>query len=321
LCADPNLVRLTPLMRAVAFGSGEEVETAIQPGSDLEERDVWDRTAWLIAVHTGDIAKADLLMHRGADIHARGRLGKPSTFYAVESGGHAMLAWLLDEGIGLDLKYGYGDSVLVAAVEHQNSECVAFLINVGMDVNEKGYVETPIWHANTKSIDMMLLDAGADPNELISEGRRSILGYEPEATEHALNVSEADFQKYRAPRFGTENPEKMNNPFWEAMIRSGVNAYRAQMRLNGGNTCWTDDDPTWSAERFGQTMTFLPDGRIVQVAGEHEDAYDPDFCIYNDVFVHELDGSITIYGYPNSLFPPTDFHSATRVGVTPRSIA
>jgi len=25
----------------------------------------------------------------------------------------------------------------------------------------------------------------------------------------------------------------------------------------------------------------LPDGRLVSVGGEHEDYYDPDFCIYN----------------------------------------
>ena len=42
--------------------------------------------------------------------------------------------------------------------------------------------------------------------------------------------------------------------------------------------------------------------------------YDPDFCIYNDVFVHERDGSIAIYGYPESVFPPTDSHTATLVG-------
>jgi hypothetical protein len=44
--------------------------------------------------------------------------------------------------------------------------------------------------------------------------------------------------------------------------------------------------------------------------GEHEDFYDPDFCIYNDVFVHERDGSVAIYGYPESVFPPTDYDAS-----------
>jgi hypothetical protein len=40
------------------------------------------------------------------------------------------------------------------------------------------------------------------------------------------------------------------------------------------------------------SLTLLPDGRAIQIGGEHEDYYDPDFCIYNDVFVHEPDRSI-----------------------------
>lgn len=51
-----------------------------------------------------------------------------------------------------------------------------------------------------------------------------------------------------------------------------------------------------------------------QIAGEHEDSYDSDFCIYNDVFVHHPDGAIDIYGYSESVFPPTDFHAATLLG-------
>jgi hypothetical protein len=53
---------------------------------------------------------------------------------------------------------------------------------------------------------------------------------------------------------------------------------------------------------------------MVQIGGEHGDSYDQDFCIYNDVFVHEPDGRIRIFGYPEDVFPATDFHSATLLG-------
>src|SRR5262249_23480410 len=43
----------------------------------------------------------------------------------------------------------------------------------------------------------------------------------------------------------------------------------------------------------------------------HEDYYDADFFIYNDVVVKSPDGEIAIYGYPREVFPPTDFHTAT----------
>lgn len=43
--------------------------------------------------------------------------------------------------------------------------------------------------------------------------------------------------------------------------------------------------PTWCFDRFGRSTAWLPDGRVVLIAGEHKDSYDPDFCIYNDVVV------------------------------------
>jgi hypothetical protein len=53
---------------------------------------------------------------------------------------------------------------------------------------------------------------------------------------------------------------------------------------------------------------------VICIGGEHEDFYDPDFCIYNDVIVLDVDEGIRIYGYPKEVFPPTDFHTATLVG-------
>ena len=70
----------------------------------------------------------------------------------------------------------------------------------------------------------------------------------------------------------------------------------------------------WCNQRFGKSLTFLPDGRIIEIGGEHEDFSDPDFHIYNDVFVHHGKGRFKIYGYPKAVFPPTDFHTATLVG-------
>ena len=61
------------------------------------------------------------------------------------------------------------------------------------------------------------------------------------------------------------------------------------------------------------STTQLQDNSWVQIAGEHEDSYDPDFCIYNDVVVHDGNGNAQFYVYPPDVFPPTDFHSATLV--------
>jgi len=72
----------------------------------------------------------------------------------------------------------------------------------------------------------------------------------------------------------------------------------------------------WTFDRFGKSETDLPDGRVVHIGGEHEDYYDPDFYIYNDITVIDREGAIAIYGYPEQDFPPTDFHTATLIGDT-----
>jgi hypothetical protein len=71
------------------------------------------------------------------------------------------------------------------------------------------------------------------------------------------------------------------------------------------------DGPCWSFARNGRSGIRLPDGRALYIGGEHEDWYDPDFCIFNDVVIIDQDGGVSVYGYPESDFPPTDFHSAT----------
>jgi hypothetical protein len=89
-----------------------------------------------------------------------------------------------------------------------------------------------------------------------------------------------------------DNPTGVDKPFWKYMVsHPGLEAYDARKSFG------IDPDPErWGKEpifcfnRFGQTETKLPDGRVVYIGGEHEDYYDPDFFIYNDVVVVQPDG-------------------------------
>lgn len=122
------------------------------------------------------------------------------------------------------------------------------------------------------------------------------------------------FLEWRSPRFGDSNPTRIVSPVWEWLVRSRLSGYGSTAKLKGPSAC--DAGPTWSFDRFGQSSTELPDGRVICIGGEHEDFYDPDFYIYNDVIVFHPDGLLEFYCYPKSVFPPTDFHSATLVGNT-----
>lgn len=150
-----------------------------------------------------------------------------------------------------------------------------------------------------------------------------------------IKITKEVFEQQRRPRFGTANPERMALAFWEWMIRGGTEEEAKQRgarhagvitrdrKLKNINGPWRardffgiplcrEEGPIWTFDRMGATRTQLPDGRTICIGGEHEDYYDPDFCIYNDVIVF-ADDRIDIYGYPKEVFPPTDFHTSTSV--------
>ena len=323
--ADCSQLAWTPLMKAVALGSLDDVQVALEQGAALEERDWWERTAWLISLLTGDIAKAGLLRKWGADPAARGRCGCPPLFYAIQGHHPDMLRWLLGQGPDVHQVDEFGTTALIEAVDAEDLECVEILLSAGADVGVDAN-GTALSRAGSRDIILRLLDAGADPS-----GRQpaSAPGPPASAEEALAGITPDEFRRTYTRRFGTENPERMRVPFWEAMIRCGVSAYGARYRSGwpkrsrarpprpvhpGSGAPARFAEPVWCADRFGQSLTLLPDSRAVQIGGEHEDFYDPDFCIYNDVFVHERDGSVTIYCYPEPVFPPTDFHTATLVG-------
>jgi ankyrin repeat protein len=81
--ADPGLLRWSPLMRAIALGTLAEVQREIDAGADLESRDLWTRTPWLLAVQTGDVDKARALLAAGADPFARDSVGRTALMHAI----------------------------------------------------------------------------------------------------------------------------------------------------------------------------------------------------------------------------------------------
>ena len=126
------------------------------------------------------------------------------------------------------------------------------------------------------------------------------------------------FRQWQKARRGQSSAEDMTNPVWRWLFRGRVDPYHANEHFKSrlGKMFGTVDfpsEPRWAGCRMGRSRTQLSDGRTFWIAGEHEDYYDPDFYIYNDVIIEPAVGDVRIYGYPESIFPPTDFHSATAI--------
>lgn len=341
--ADGSKLGWTKIFHAVAYGSLEDLEEAITDDSDLEAIDYWSRTPFLLSILAGDIQKAEMLVQAGANINVVGHCGKTPMAYAIQKDNVAMLNWLIQRGCDIEQVNDFGDTPLMEAAREGSLECLKALIQKGADVSKPNSIPyTPIHEASNLNIVHALLEAGADINDMSKELRAEMLGYQ---VNELPDVSKAEYLHGRHRIFGRSNPELSRNPFWYAMVKCGASGFRAaeKFKIDGGRfinepaldgkslhqTISPDGrsrymidrdykvcrvEPVWCYERFGKSITPLGDGRFIEIAGEHEDHYDPDFCIYNDVFVHNGKGGCEIYTYPREVFPPTDCHTATLVG-------
>lgn len=309
--ADPAPLQWNPLFRAIALGTLAEMISLLDGGARLETKDFWERTPLLLAIHTGDTAKIALLLDRGADRSATGRCDRPPMQYPVDRDDAATMEWLIAQGFDLHQTNQFGHAPLREAVVASAADCFRLLVAHGADWRgEDGVGGELMRKATDPEIIRQLVELGGDPARLEYPTLRSWIGLE---TCDELPISQADFIEGRSRVFGTKNPELMQIPFWDAMVRCGWDGYQAAQQFDADSPCG-HSAPVWCHRRFGTSLTTLSDGRIVQIAGEHEDSYDPDFCIYNDVIVHDGKGGFEIFGYPREGFPPTDFHSATLFG-------
>ena len=310
--AEPEHLKWTPLFHALAYGNLEEVKKCIFDGYDLSLRDTWDRTPFLLSIQTGSIEKAQILLDRGASLDDKGRCDKPALEYAIQMDDADMLAWLITKGIDYESYNSFGNTPLIEAAECGAVRCVKCLLTHGADVNKRDrsqFSKSPaISQALTQEIAEIMLAAGADFSQISSRLRLDLLQIDGEAS---LSVSEEEYQAQKFRVFGGSNPELCNRAFWYNMLRCNAGAWTARRHFN--DTEYSRGEPIWCYERFGKSITPLGNGEYIEIAGEHEDSYDPDFCIYNDVFHHKGKGVVHIYEYPESIFPPTDFHTATLV--------
>jgi len=231
---------------------------------------------------------------------------------------------LVGEGYGVDGLHA-GTTLLERAVAADNLDITGFLLEAGAGFRITTQVFTPPSSEVVHSYETSAVSAcqSAEMAALLGRFDPPFAQFDDDLLPHATGaaripdpkVTPADFSATMAPRFGISNPERCDAPFLLDQIRTGRSGFGARQVFGGkSGTRDAPDGPVWSFQRFGRSITRLPDGRLVLIAGEHEDHYDDDFCIYNDVAVLDGRGEVALFLYPRDIFPPTDFHSATLIG-------
>ena len=314
--ASPTPLAWNGLMNATVLGTLSEVKATFGSYPDVELRDSTGCTALMLALKLGDIEKAEALLQYGASPNSIPNSIEEPLHCAIQSGSRKMVEYFLSIKAEYN-PHGYHDrGPFAVAIDTRNREIVEFLIQAySHDPSFQKYLDTALYDDEDGNFARFLLESGANPDNIRRLARRTVLGHKSFGHEELAKITKVQYLEGRSPYFGKTNPELVNQPYWLAMIRIGCSGYDASRHFGEeSNFVCGAKDPVWCADRFGQSITFLPDGRIIEIGGEHEDSYDPDFCIYNDVFVHHPDGTTDIYCYPRADFPPTDFHSAKLVG-------
>lgn len=310
--ADTIQLEWTDTIFKLVYGTQDELVAHLSStgAKELEIVDAWSRTPLLIAFQMGDVAKADLLITHGADRLARGHCGKTPFQYAVEADSLPMLQWLFAQGFDLNETDQFGNTPVITAAALGRANCLRYLIQQGADIFKENHIPwRAITEATTLEVVRILVENGEDINEISPEMHAELIGV---GHNQIPQVNKEDYLAAKTRCFGQHMAEETNFPFWLSMIRSGANSWQARTLFD--NTELEENQPVWCYQRYGRTTTVMDDGRIIEIGGEHEDYYDPDFCIYNDVTVFDGKGGVKIFSYPQEIFPPTDFHTATLVG-------
>lgn len=164
----------TPLMLRIAFDGADAGSLDPIDSDDLNRRDAWKRTPFLLAVQGGHLATARALSGLGSDLHAKSHCGATALHLAAAQNHCEVLEWLLEKGLPVATKDEFGNSALYTAISSNSLNAARLLLARGADVHERDDNDYGLIHAaplaNDHTMIELLLDAGADVNDVSGGG-------------------------------------------------------------------------------------------------------------------------------------------------------
>ncbi|HKS26489.1 MAG TPA: ankyrin repeat domain-containing protein [Pyrinomonadaceae bacterium] len=185
-----------PLIEAAYEGNTVQVQSLIEEGADVNERDASGRTALMIAANRGHTYVVQLLLERGADANVTDNKGT-TAMQAAESRGFQRIVSMLKkfsaapgqtENSSALKSQAQARLSLHRAVDEGDFAALKSLIEGGADVNARSSDEwTPLMLATIKGHTEMvkaLLENGADTNARNRKGWTALM--------FAVSMSDAD---------------------------------------------------------------------------------------------------------------------------------
>lgn len=124
-------------MLAVLQGDVATVKSLLDRGADINEKDVYGKTALMKAAEKGDIDTVKTLLDRGADANIKTDQGGTALLAAAYGGHAAVIQALLENGAKVNAKDIFGTTPLMAAARYGQNETVKLLLDNGADATIK----------------------------------------------------------------------------------------------------------------------------------------------------------------------------------------
>lgn len=163
-----------PFMLEMALGIAGTGAVARLTVEELQHRDAWSRTPFLLAVAAGHLEMTRALFERGSDIHAKGHCGTSALHLAAKHNHVPLIEWLLAEGLPLDVRDDFSHSALHEAVSQGSMDAATLLLDKGADVHERDENGFALIHTVSFDDDLamlrLLINAGAEVNDVSGGG-------------------------------------------------------------------------------------------------------------------------------------------------------
>ena len=152
---------------AAFFGKLDTIQTLLDNGAEINERDTFDRTALHRAAVKDSPKIAEFLISKGANLDAKDKLGWTPLFVFANAGHAITAAALLRHGADPDARDNTGKTPLFQAAFVGDYDVVKQLVESGADVHARSKLqkETALFNAirfGRETIVKLLIDHGAD---------------------------------------------------------------------------------------------------------------------------------------------------------------
>ena len=139
--AIPAGLKAGPIHDAAFFGKIDTIQSLLDGGADIDERDIFDRTALHRAAGKASPEVAEFLIHKGANHEAKDKLGWMPLVVSANGGHAATAAALMLHGADANSSDDAGKTPLFEAAFAGHFSVVKIFVEAGADIHARSKLQ------------------------------------------------------------------------------------------------------------------------------------------------------------------------------------